>query len=160
MTFKRSADVTLFAAMLDDWPFDQPRGCAAITLRPIVFEAAPILHVTHDADDHGWQFLGREDADEAQAAVVATSTIVKLDPSVLAVANLPPGAGTHGVGQRVHRGDDRGSAPDSARCASLDPVAPPHCVPMAAGSVSSIPFLTALLSHQVRLPQGSAFSCR
>ena len=77
--------------MPDDWPFDQPRSCAVITLRPIVFEGAPILHVTHDADDHGWQFLGWEDADVAHAAVVSLSEIVKLDPSVLAVADLPPG---------------------------------------------------------------------
>jgi hypothetical protein len=77
--------------MPDDWPFDQPRDCAVITLRPIEFEGAPILHVTHDADDHGWQFLGPEDADEAQAAIVGLSRIVELDPSVLDVADLPPG---------------------------------------------------------------------
>jgi hypothetical protein len=75
----------------DDWPFDQPRNCAAVTLRSIVFDGAPILHVTHDADDHGWQFLGREDADAARAAVVSLSEIVKVDPSVLAVADVPPG---------------------------------------------------------------------
>jgi hypothetical protein len=79
------------AAMADDWPFDQPRNCAVITLRPIVFEGAPILHVTHDEDDHGWQFLGWEDADVAQGAVVCLSHIVELDPSVLEVADLPPG---------------------------------------------------------------------
>jgi hypothetical protein len=27
--------LTSFAAMPDDWPFDQPRDCAVITLRPI-----------------------------------------------------------------------------------------------------------------------------
>lgn len=69
-----------------DWPFDQPPNCAVITLRPIVFEGAPILHVTHDENDHGWQFLGWEDADVAQAAHV-----VALDPSVLDIADLPPG---------------------------------------------------------------------
>lgn len=74
-----------------DWPFDQPPNCAAITLRPILFDGAPILHVTHDEDDHGWQFLGWEDADVAQGAVACLSTIVELDPSVLEVADLPPG---------------------------------------------------------------------
>jgi hypothetical protein len=74
-----------------DWPFDQPRNCAVLTLRSIVFGGAPILHVFHDADDHGWQFLGREDADEADAAVVALAEIVERDPSVLDVADLPPG---------------------------------------------------------------------
>jgi len=42
---------------MDDWPFDQLPNCAVITLRRIVFGSAPILHVTHDRDDHGWQFL-------------------------------------------------------------------------------------------------------
>ena len=46
---------------MDDWPFDQRPDCAVISLREIVFESAPILHVTHDSDDHGWQFLGLED---------------------------------------------------------------------------------------------------
>ncbi|MDB5321103.1 MAG: hypothetical protein JWN40_2734, partial [Phycisphaerales bacterium] len=54
-----------------DWPFDQPRNCAVITLRSIVFGGAPILHVSHDADDRGWQFIGGGDAEESDAAVVA-----------------------------------------------------------------------------------------
>lgn len=74
-----------------DWPFDQPRNCAVITLRSIVFGGAPILHVSHDADDHGWQFLGGGDAEESDAAVVALAEIVQLDPSVLDVADLPAG---------------------------------------------------------------------
>jgi hypothetical protein len=76
---------------MDDWPFDQPPNCVAISLRQIVFESAPILHVTHDADDHGWQFLGLEDARMEDASVVSLSTILRLDPSVREVADLPPG---------------------------------------------------------------------
>ena len=59
-----------------DWPFDQPPNTASITLRSIVFAGAPILHVTHDEDDHGWQFLGMEDARENDACVVALQEIV------------------------------------------------------------------------------------
>jgi hypothetical protein len=55
-----------------------------------VFDGAPILHVTHD-DDDGWQFLCLEGADADQAAIVSLSESVELDPSVLQVANLPPG---------------------------------------------------------------------
>jgi hypothetical protein len=73
------------------WPFDQPRNCAAITLRSIVFGGAPILHVTHDEDDHGWQFLGWDDAREEDACVVSMQEVVERDPSVLEVADLPPG---------------------------------------------------------------------
>jgi len=73
------------------WPFDQPSNCAAITLRSIVFDGHPILHVTHDADDHGWQFLGLEDADPDAAAVVSMWEVVALDPSVQKLADMPPG---------------------------------------------------------------------
>jgi hypothetical protein len=74
-----------------DWPFDQPPSCAVITLRSIVFGGDPILHVTHDEDDHGWQFLGAGDADPDDAAVVALTEIVSLDPTVLQVADISPG---------------------------------------------------------------------
>ena len=62
-----------------------------ITLRSIVFGGAPILRVSKDADDHGWQFLGGADADMADASVVLLEEIVKRNPSVLQVADLPPG---------------------------------------------------------------------
>jgi hypothetical protein len=75
------------------WPFDQPENCAVITLRAIIFGGEPVLRVTHDADDHGWQFLGVGDADVADAAVVALSEIVARDPSLLQIADLPPGWG-------------------------------------------------------------------
>ena len=73
------------------WPFDQLPDCAVITLRSIVFGGEPILHVTHDEDDHGWQFLGAGDAEESDAAVVGLGEIVELDPSVLEVADIAPG---------------------------------------------------------------------
>ena len=74
----------------DSWPFDQPRNSAVITVRQIL-EGEPILHVTHDLDDHGWQFLTFRDADPDAAKVLALQEIVELDPSVLEVATLPPG---------------------------------------------------------------------
>jgi hypothetical protein len=74
-----------------EWPFDQPRNAASLTLRSIAFEGAAILQVTHDVDDHAWQFLGREDAPEADACVVGLGEIVARDPSLLELADLPPG---------------------------------------------------------------------
>lgn len=73
------------------WPFDQPANCAVISLRSIVFNGEPILHVTHDMDDHGWQFLGHADANLDDAVVVAFSEIVQRDPTVLSLADMPPG---------------------------------------------------------------------
>ena len=74
-----------------DWPFDQPRNCAAITLKSIAFAAAPILMITHDEDDHGWQFLDGNPVEEDDATVVALEEIVAMDPTVLEIADLPPG---------------------------------------------------------------------
>lgn len=74
-----------------EWPFDQPRNCAIITLRSIVFDGEPILHISHDKEDHGWQFFGLQKADLADAAVVGLEEIVNHDPTVLEIANLPPG---------------------------------------------------------------------
>ena len=74
-----------------DWPFDQPRNCVTFTLRSIVFDGEPILYVVHDADDHGWQFLDGKPIDMANAALVCLEEIVKRDPSVLELADMPPG---------------------------------------------------------------------
>jgi hypothetical protein len=76
---------------MDDWPFDQTPNSAVISLRHVVFERAPILYVTHDSDDHGWQFLSLDDARIEDAVVVSLSEILKLDPSVRELADLPPG---------------------------------------------------------------------
>jgi len=73
------------------WPFDQPKNCAVFTLRAIVFRGDPVLRVSHDADDHSWQFLGLGDADVSDAAIVALSEIVSRDSTLLQVADLPPG---------------------------------------------------------------------
>ena len=75
----------------DNWPFDQPRNCAALTMRQILDGSEPILLVSHDADDHGWQFIGISDASVADGKIVCLEEIVRLDPTVLEVADLPPG---------------------------------------------------------------------
>ena len=75
----------------DPWPFDQGRRCAVVTLRSIVIGGEPILLVFHDRDDHGWQFLDGRAFETSNAALVALEEIVKQDPSVLEIANVPPG---------------------------------------------------------------------
>lgn len=80
----------------DSQPFDQPRDAAAITLRRIVLpkkgEAPkPVLYVSHDADDHGWQFLDGDQVRAEDAAVVGMETMLKHDPTLAEFADLPPG---------------------------------------------------------------------
>ena len=77
--------------MNDSWPFDQSRNCATFSLRQIFQEEKPILYVSHDEDDHGWQFLSGEEFKEEDAFVVGLEEIVQLDPSVLDIADLEPG---------------------------------------------------------------------
>lgn len=76
---------------MNEWVFDQPPNCAVITLRQIVCGGEPVLHVTHDADDHGWQFLGLADAQLEDGVVVSLSEILEIDPSLSDLADLPPG---------------------------------------------------------------------
>ena len=76
---------------MEHWEFDQPPNCAAITLKSIVLDGKPILHIVHDEEDHGWQFLGLEDANEEDVAVVSMSEIVEIDPTVKKVAHIKPG---------------------------------------------------------------------
>ncbi len=79
------------AASDDPWPFDQPRHCATFTTRQVLDRSEPILLVSHDADDHGWQFIGSSEVTMADAKLVALGEIVKIDPTVLEVATLRPG---------------------------------------------------------------------
>ena len=44
----------------DEWPFESPRNLAVITLDRIMDGRNPILYVSHDEDDGGWQFLMAE----------------------------------------------------------------------------------------------------
>lgn len=77
--------------MVANWPFADSENLAVITLKQIVHEGEPILHVVRDRDDGGWQFLGLGTVSEEDAAVVALRTVVRLDPSVRELADLPPG---------------------------------------------------------------------
>jgi hypothetical protein len=77
--------------MDSSWKFDQPPNCAVITLRSIVEHGEPVLHVTHDADDHGWQFLGAETPKESDAMVVLLKEILARDATLRELADLPVG---------------------------------------------------------------------
>ena len=72
------------------WPFDQGQDTAALVSKSIVYEGRPILFVTHDEHDHGWQFLDGSDP-PSEFVHVCMSHPVNLDPSLLEIADLPPG---------------------------------------------------------------------
>lgn len=62
-----------------------------MTMRQVLDRSEPILLVAHNADDHSWQFIGSTDASVADGRVVGLEEIVRLDPTVVEVADLPPG---------------------------------------------------------------------
>ena len=76
---------------IKEWPFDQPRNCAVFTTREVLEGDEPILHVTHDADDHGWQFIGLSAGSTENARTISLLEAVRMDSSVLELSKLPVG---------------------------------------------------------------------
>jgi hypothetical protein len=57
----------------------------------LVLAGAPIMMVSHDADDGGWQFLCGTTNDPVEGRIVHLEEIVAIDPTVTEVADLPLG---------------------------------------------------------------------
>ncbi len=72
---------------MDAWPFADPLNTASITTRQVL-EGAPILLVTHDADDGGWQFLCGTTAKPADARVVGLGRMYARDATIGELAEL------------------------------------------------------------------------
>jgi hypothetical protein len=73
------------------WPFDQPKNCATFTTRQVIEGREPIVFVSHDAEDHSWQFIGTSGAAMADAMIVGMGEVVNRDPTLVELAGLPPG---------------------------------------------------------------------
>jgi len=70
--------------------FKEDPRLGIITTRAVI-EGAPILMVSHDADDGGWQFLCGTTDDPADGRIVHLEEIVAMDPTVTELADLPLG---------------------------------------------------------------------
>lgn len=77
--------------MSDDWPFDQEPSAAAITTRQVLREGRPVLCVTHYSDDRSWAFVCGSTNDIHDGLVVGMRCIVEKDPTLVSIADLPPG---------------------------------------------------------------------
>jgi hypothetical protein len=73
------------------WPFSDPPNLATVTVKQIIDGTQPILFVSHDREDGGWQFLTGTAISMADALLVALKEIVKRDATVLLLADLPLG---------------------------------------------------------------------
>jgi hypothetical protein len=77
--------------MANEWLFEDPPNVAVFTSAGVMKGGMPILHVSHDDDDGAWQFHSGQAVEGEQAMIVALREIVKLDPSVQALVDLPYG---------------------------------------------------------------------
>ena len=73
------------------WPFDQDRNVAALTTKQVMHSGLPVLQVAHYDDDHSWAFTCGTSDDSEDAMFVQMEQIVAIDPSLLSIADLPPG---------------------------------------------------------------------
>ena len=72
--------------------FSSPKNEACFTCTHVMKEKKPILYVSHDEDDGGWQFLcGAENHEDKDAMIVSLLNIVERDPSVNALYEMPEG---------------------------------------------------------------------
>ena len=74
-----------------DWTFDQERNVACFTVRQVIENNAPILRVSHDEDDHSWQFLTGDRISTEDMMIVGMGEIVDRDSSLLTIGTMPPG---------------------------------------------------------------------
>jgi hypothetical protein len=74
--------------------FDEDPDLGVITAS-VVLGGAPILMVSHDEDDGGWQFLCGTTSDPDDGRVVHLDHIVAMDPTVTELVDLPLGWVAH-----------------------------------------------------------------
>jgi hypothetical protein len=73
------------------WNFAQPRNLAVISLNRVITGESDVLHVSHDQDDGGWQFLDGSAFAESDARIVGLGEMVDSDPTLSELADLPEG---------------------------------------------------------------------
>ena len=78
-------------AVSQQWAFADPPDLAVVTSVQVLRHGMPVLYVTHDADDGGWQFLTGEAVDVADSMVVGLEEMIRHDPSLVTLADLPIG---------------------------------------------------------------------
>lgn len=73
------------------WPFDQPRNCATVFSKSVLNRSRPILLVSHDEDDHGWQFLDGVSEELEDVSLAGLGHVLEIDPAIAQLADLAPG---------------------------------------------------------------------
>jgi len=120
-----------------DWPFDQSANTAAITTRFVLENNFPILSVVHYSDDHSWAFTCGATYAEADGRVISMAEALAIDPSLGAVADLPPG--WTAWREAVHSPWTRTVNSEESLANSLSPQQVEICLRYQAGILSTLP---------------------
>src|SRR5262245_42981187 len=98
------------------WVFDEPRNLGVFTTTRVLDDNHPVLLVCH-GDDGDWQFLCGTTNDSDHARLICLNDMVKLDPSVNEVADLPLGwrAWRENVGAEWYRETETSEEFDMSR---------------------------------------------
>lgn len=75
------------------WQFDDQPNTAVLANRKIFLSGEWIAYVSHDSDDGCWQFHTNQSEAliETDAVLISLQSVVNLDPSIMALADLPLG---------------------------------------------------------------------
>ncbi len=68
--------------------FKEKLSTAVFTSKYVMGKDSPIVYVAHN-EDGSWEFWGKEIIDESEIMVVLLEQIIRTDPTVLDVADLP-----------------------------------------------------------------------
>ena len=68
--------------------FKEKLSSAVFTSKYVMAQGSPIVFVAHN-EDGSWEFWGKEIIDESEIMVVLLEQIIKTDPTVQEVADLP-----------------------------------------------------------------------
>ncbi|WP_250431003.1 immunity protein Imm33 domain-containing protein [Pontibacter ruber] len=73
--------------------FKEPLNTAVFTTKFVIEESKPITYVMHDSDDGAWQFFSDDEFEdfESIAKIVGLGEIIKMDKSILELADMPEG---------------------------------------------------------------------
>ena len=77
--------------------FKEPDGTAVFTTQFVVVDKKDITVVYHDIDDGAWQFFSNDHFENSEqvAMMVGLGEIIKMDKSLLELANMPRGHYAH-----------------------------------------------------------------
>lgn len=77
---------------MPEWKFSDPPNVGVFAESAIFNDGEWIAYASHDAEDGAWQFHTSLPATaEPQVMLVCLKDILNVDPSIAALADLPPG---------------------------------------------------------------------